>query len=70
MGNSLVPGEVYGRVVNERMMKISNGWVTNEQVDFMKGTGLFQLKSATGNRSLKVSKSKKLFVPFMDLEKP
>ncbi len=43
-----VPGKIYGRILNERMLKITDKRVGDEQGDFLKGKGcvghIFTLK--------------------------
>ncbi len=65
-----VPGKVYGRILNERMMKITDMNVGDEQGGFRKGRGcvdqIFVVKILVEKY---LEKNRKLFAAFMDLEK-
>ncbi len=64
-----VPGKINGRILNERMMKITVN-VEDEQGDFWKGRGcigqIFAVKILVEKH---LEKDRKLFIAFMDLEK-
>ncbi len=64
-----VPRKVYGRILNERMIKITDKSVGDEQC-FRKGRGcvdqIFALKRLVKKY---LEKDRKLFAAFMDLEK-
>ncbi len=65
-----VPGKIYGTIVNERMMKITDKSVGAEQGGFQKGRGcvgqIFAVKILVGKY---LEKDRKLFAAFMDLKK-
>ncbi len=65
-----VPRKVYGRVLTERLMKVTEWEVGKEQGGFRKGKGcvdqIFPIKM-TAEENL--GKGKKLYAAFMDLEK-
>ncbi len=65
-----VPGKIYGRILNERMMKITDKSVGAEQGGFQKGRGcvdqIFAVKILVEKY---LEKDRKLFAAFMDLEK-
>ncbi len=65
-----VPGKVYGRILTERLMEITEGKVTEEQRGFGKGRGcidqIFAMKRLVEEY---LGKDKKLYAAFMDLEK-
>ncbi len=65
-----VPGKIYGRILNERMMKITDKGVGDEQGGFQKGRGcvnqIFAMKILVEKY---LEKDRKLFAAFMDLEK-
>ncbi len=64
-----VPGKIYERILNERMMKITDKSVGDEQGGSRKGRGsvdqIFALKILVE----KYLKDRKLFAAFMDLER-
>ncbi len=65
-----VPGKIYGRVINERLMKITDKNVGDEQGGFWKGRGcidqIFAVKIMVEKY---LEKKRKLSAAFMDLEK-
>ncbi len=65
-----VPGKIYGRILNERMMKISDKSVGAEHGGFQKGGGcvdqIFAVKILVEKY---LEKDRRLFAAFMDLEK-
>ncbi len=65
-----VPGKIYGRILNERMMKITDKSVGDEQGGFRKGRGcvdqIFAVKMLVKKY---LEKDRKLFAAFMALEK-
>ncbi len=65
-----VPGKIYGRILNERMMKITEKIVGDNQGGFLKGRGcvdqIFAMKILVEKY---LEKDRKLFAAFMDLEK-
>ncbi len=65
-----VPGKIYGRILNERMMKITDKSVGDEQGGFWKDKGcidqIFAVKILVEKC---LEKDRKLFAAFMDLEK-
>ncbi len=65
-----VPGKIYGRILNEEMMKITDKSVGAEQGGFRKGRGcvdqIFAVKIVVEQY---LEKDRKLFAAFMDLEK-
>ncbi len=65
-----MPGKIYGRILNERMMKITDKSVGAEQGGFLKGRGcvdqIFAVKILLEKY---LEKNRKLFAAFMDLEK-
>ncbi len=65
-----VPGKIYGRILNERMMKITDKGVGDEQGGFQKGRGcvdkIFVVKILVKKY---LEKDRELFAAFMDLEK-
>ena len=65
-----IPGKVYGRIVIERVMEITEGRISEEQGGFRKGRGcvdqIFTVKMLTEKYLMK---GKKLYAAFMDLEK-
>ncbi len=65
-----VPGKICGRILNERMMKITDKSVGDEQGGFWKGRGcvdkIFAVKMLVEKY---LEKDRKLFAAFMDLEK-
>ncbi len=71
-GKSLlsVPGKVYGRILTERLMEVTEGKVSEEQGSFRKGRGcvdqVFAMKRLVEEY---LGKGKKLYAAFMDLEK-
>ncbi len=66
----LVPGKIYGRILNERMMEITDKSVGDEQEGFQKGRGcinqIFAVKILVEKY---LEKNRNLFAAFMDLEK-
>ncbi len=65
-----VPGNIYGRILNERMMKITDKSVGDEQGGFWKGRGCVDQSFAVKILVEKyLEKDRKLFAAFMDLEK-
>ncbi len=64
-----MPGKIYGRILIERMMKITDKSVGDEQ-GFQKGRGcidhIFAVKILVEKY---LEKDRKLFAAFMDLEK-
>ncbi len=65
-----MPGKIYGRILNERMIKITDKNMGDEQGGFRKGRGcvdqIFAVKILVEKY---VEKDRKLFAAFMDLEK-
>ncbi len=65
-----VPGKIYGRILNERMMKITDKSVDDKQGGFWKGRGcvnqIFAVKILVEKY---LEKDRKLFAAVMDLEK-
>ncbi len=65
-----VPGQIYGRILNERMMKITDKSVGAEQGGFRKSKGcvdqIFAVKILVEKY---LEKDRQLFAAFMDLEK-
>ncbi len=65
-----VPGKIYGRILNERMMKITHESMGDEQLGFQKSRGyvdkIFAVKILVEKY---LEKDRKLFAAFMDLEK-
>ncbi len=65
-----VPGKIYGRILNERMMKITDKSVGDEQEGFQKGRGcvdeIFAVKILVEKY---LEKDRNLFAAFVDLEK-
>ncbi len=65
-----VPGKVYGRILIERLMEVTEGKVSEEQGGFRKGKGcvdqIFALKMLVKEY---LGKDKKLYAAFMDLDK-
>ncbi len=65
-----MPGKLYGRILNERMMKVTDKSVGDEQGGFRKGRGcmnkIFAVKILVEKY---LEKDRKLFAAFMDLEK-
>ena len=65
-----IPGKVYGRVVIEKVMKVTEHKICEEQAGFRKGRGcvdqIFILRLVVEKF---LAKNKKLYVAFMDLEK-
>ncbi len=65
-----VPGKIYGRILNERMMKRTDKSVGDEQGGFRKDRGcvdqIFAMKILVEKY---LEKDRKLFAAFMDLEK-
>ncbi len=65
-----VPGKIYGRNLKERMMKVTDKSVGDEQGGFWKGRGcvdqIFAMKILVKKYP---EKDRKLFAAFMDLEK-
>ncbi len=65
-----VPGKIYGRILNERMIKITDKRVGAEQGGFRKGRGCVdQIFAVKINVEKYLEKDIKLFAAFMDLEK-
>ncbi len=66
----IVPGKIYRRILNERMMKITDKSVGDEQRGFRKGRGcvnqIFAMKILVKKY---LEKDRRLFAAFMDLEK-
>ncbi len=62
-----VPGKIYGRILNERLMKISDKSVNDEQGSFRKGRGcldqIFAMKILVEKY---LEKDRKLFAAVMD----
>ncbi len=65
-----VPGKIYGRILNERMMKITDKSVGDEHGGFQKSREcvdqIFAMKILVEKY---LEKDRKLFAAFMDLEK-
>ena len=65
-----VPGKVYGRILTERLMKVTEGKVSEEQGGFRKGKGcvdqIFAIRMIVEEY---LAKGRKLYAAFMDLEK-
>ncbi len=65
-----VPGKVYGRILTERLMEVTEGKVDEVQGVFSKGRGcvdqIFAMKRLVDEY---LGKDKKLYGAFMDLEK-
>ncbi len=70
MGISLlsVPGKVYGRILTERLMEVTEGKVSEEQGGFRKGRCVDQIFAVILMKEY-LRKDKKLYAAFMDLEK-
>ena len=65
-----VPGKVYGRLLIERVQGMTEGLIGEEQCGFRSGRGCVDQIFAVKQLSEKfVSKSKNLYVAYMDLEK-
>ncbi len=68
-----VPGKIYGRILNKRMMKITDKSVGDEQGGFWKGRGcidqIFSVKILVEKMEKYLEKDRDLFAAFMDLEK-
>lgn len=65
-----VPGKTYGRILNEKMMKITDKSVGDEQGGFQRGRGCVDQTFAVKILVEKyLEKDRKLFAAFMDLEK-
>ena len=65
-----VPGKVYGRLLIERVRGMTEGLIGEEQCGFRSGRGCVDQIFAVKQLSEKfVSKSKNLYVAYMDLEK-
>ncbi len=66
-----VPGKVYGRILTERLMEVTEGKVSEEQGGVRKGRGcvdqIFAMKRLVEEYYL--GKDKKLYAAFMDLGK-
>ena len=65
-----IPGKVYGRIVIERVMEITEGRISEEQGGFRRGRGcvdqIFTVKMLSEKYLVK---GRKLYAAFMDLEK-
>ncbi len=65
-----VPGKVYGRILTERLMEVTEGKVSEEQRGFRKGRGcvdqIFAMKCLVEEY---LGKGKKMYAAFIDLEK-
>ena len=65
-----IPGKVYGRIVIERVMEITEGRISEEQGGFRRGRGcvdqIFTVKMLAEKYLVK---GRKLYAAFMDLEK-
>lgn len=65
-----VPGKVYGRLLTERLMEVTEEKVSQEQGGFRKGKGcvhkIFAIKMIVEEY---LGKGRKLYAAFMDLEK-
>ncbi len=65
-----VPGKIYGRILKERMIKITDKSVGDEQGGFRKGRGcidqIFAVKILVEKY---LEKERKLFATFMDMKK-
>ncbi len=63
-----VPRKVYGRILTERLMKVTEGKVSEEQGSFKKGRGvvdqIFTMKRLVEEY---LGRGKKLYATFMDL---
>ncbi len=65
-----VPGKNYGKILNERMMKITDKSVGDEQGGSRKGRGcIHQIFAVKILVEKYLEKDRKLFAVFMDLEK-
>ncbi len=65
-----VPGKIYGRILNERIMKITDKSVGDEQGGFQKGRECIDQNFAVKILVEKyLEKERKLFAAFMDLKK-
>ncbi len=65
-----VPGKVYGRILTERLMEVTEGKVSEEQGGFRKGRGCVdQIFAMMMLVEEYLGKDKKLYAAFMDLEK-
>ncbi len=66
----IVPGKIYGRILNERVMKITDKSVGAEQGGFRKGRGCVdQIFAVNILVEQYLEKDRKLFAAFMDVEK-
>lgn len=65
-----MPGKVYGRILTERVMEVTERKIGEEQGGFRKGRGygdqIFAIKMMVEGY---LGKSEKLYAAFMDLEK-
>ena len=65
-----IPGKVYGRIIIERVMNITESRISNEQGGFRKGRGCVdQIFTVKGMAEKYLMKDRKLYAAFMDLEK-
>ncbi len=65
-----IPGRVYGRILTERLLEVTEQKVSEDQGGFRKGRGcvdqIFAVKRLVEGY---LGKDKKLYAAFMDLEK-
>ena len=65
-----IPGKVYGKVIIERVMEITESRISEEQGGFRKGRGCVdQIFSVKMTVEKYLAKDRKLYAAFMDLEK-
>ena len=65
-----IPGKVYGRVLIEKVRKITEGLIGEEQCGFRMGRGCVDQVFVIQQMSEKcITKGKSLYVAYMDLEK-
>jgi len=65
-----IPGKVYGKIIIERVMDITESRISEEQGGFRKGRGCVdQIFSVRMTAEKYLTKGRKLYVAFMDLEK-
>ncbi len=63
-----VPGKVYGRILTERLMEVTEGKVSKEQGGFRKGMGCVDQILAMKMLVEYLGNDEKLYAAFMDLE--
>ncbi len=65
-----MPGKVYGMILTERLMEVTEGEVSEERGGFRKGRGcVYQIFAIKVLVEESLGKDKKLYAAFMDLEK-